>query len=216
MAKATIIGVSSVAILLAGFAQNKTTAAEAAPQQVAYASIACDQSSDDGAISASFQTQLGRVRHHLRAGNLGKHRLAQSHHVALHGGVHHGGGKAEGYAVIGAFVLSFLDAALSSDSNGSETDASASACAGSSVGIVVGYTSVPGQVWIADVMPGSPAAELGLAQGDLAVSYNGQPITSEAQLDAAVAIAATDLDGMVTVTVQREGQEWEFSLNSTN
>lgn len=60
-------------------------------------------------------------------------------------------------------------------------------------------------VVVTEVLPESPAAQAGLKQGDVILSFNGKPVTSPNQLQGYVEQAK--IGGQQSVVIKREGQE---------
>jgi serine protease Do len=63
---------------------------------------------------------------------------------------------------------------------------------------------------VADVIPGSPAEKSGIKRGDIIIAYDGKPVKDNHDLPAMV--AATPVDGKVTVTVLRNGRERQLPV----
>ena len=63
---------------------------------------------------------------------------------------------------------------------------------------------------VTDVISGSPAAKGGIERGDIIIAYDGKGVTDSHHLPAMV--AATPVDGKVTVTVLRNGRERQLSV----
>ena len=63
---------------------------------------------------------------------------------------------------------------------------------------------------VADVISGSPADKGGIERGDIIIAYDGKGVKDSHHLPAMV--AATPVDGKVTVTVLRDGKERQLSV----
>ncbi|MEM6421610.1 MAG: RIP metalloprotease RseP [Pseudomonadota bacterium] len=63
---------------------------------------------------------------------------------------------------------------------------------------------------IDNVTPGMPASQTGMLPGDMIKALNGQPVTSFREIQ--LLIAELPLDTAVTVTIEREGEERDFSF----
>ncbi len=75
------------------------------------------------------------------------------------------------------------------------------------------YYGIPAGLHITHVMPGSPAASMGVLSGDILISLNGMPIPSQEALDEAV--YALNVGDTVDAVLFRNGAEFTVSLTLT-
>jgi len=64
---------------------------------------------------------------------------------------------------------------------------------------------------VTDVIPDSPAAEAGIAQGDIITKFNGKRVGGPAELG--LAVAWSKIGEKAAVTVQRSDETLEISVN---
>lgn len=68
-------------------------------------------------------------------------------------------------------------------------------------------------ILLSDVVPGSPAEQVGLARGDVILAINGEPIQSRQQ--ALLIVARLNPEDVVQLTGLRDGQPFDVSLTAT-
>lgn len=81
---------------------------------------------------------------------------------------------------------------------------------GNFVGIGVGIINVDGDLTVKSVFNNGPAAEAGIQMGDIILRVDGEAVTT---VEDAVSKITGEQGTSVTVTIMREGQEMDFTLD---
>ncbi len=76
---------------------------------------------------------------------------------------------------------------------------------------LIGWPFIRADVTVYDVMPGSPAAEAGLQQGDIIVTLNDQPVESADEFNELI---GRETGEPVDLLIERDGEQFDLSLTA--